>query len=205
MKRNKYSQAIIERIDNMKDGTIFVTTDFADIATVPAINMSLSRLEKDKQIRRIIRGVYEKPRHSELLKEMVATDPSKVAYAIARKNRWTIAPTGDTALNLSRLSSQVPAVWQYVSDGPYKEYTFGNIIISFKHTAIKEASGYSYITSLIIQALRALGREHVGKRDIEILKRNLTSDNKVLIMREAQGTTAWIYEYIKQIAGGEST
>jgi len=161
--------------------------------------MSLSRLADSGRIRRILRGIYDKPRFSKLLNESVAADPSKVAYAIVRKNRWSIIPMGDTALNLLRLSTQVPAVWQYVSDGPYKVYSYDNVHISFRRTSNKEATGYSYMTGLIIQGLRALGKDHVDEAVKRILSQQLSSEEKKALLDEAQGTTAWIFEYIKEI------
>lgn len=199
MKREKYQMFIDERIREMQPGSVFVTSDFADIAPFAAISMYLSRLEASGNIRRILRGIYDKPRFSKLLNEPVAADPSKVAYAIARKNRWSIIPAGDTALNILRLSAQVPAVWQYVSDGPYKEYSYDNVHISFRRTSNKEATGYSYITGLVIQGLRALGREHVNDAVIRSLRDRLSVEEKNVLMNEAQGTTAWIFSCIKEI------
>ena len=202
--RERYQTLIKQRIAEMQPGSVFVTSDFADIAPTAAINMSLSRLEDSGSIRRIIRGIYDKPRFSKLLNEPVASDPSKVAYAIARKNRWSIIPMGDTALNMLRLSTQVPAVWQYVSDGPYKEYSYGNVHISLRITSNKEATGYSYTTGLIIQGLRALGKDHVNETVISTLNQQLTSEEKKSILNEAQGTTAWIYDFIKEICKEQS-
>ena len=202
--RERYQTIIKQRIAEMQPGSVFVTSDFADIAPTAAINMSLSRLEDSGSIRRIIRGIYDKPRFSKLLNEPVASDPSKVAYAIARKNRWSIIPMGDTALNLLRLSTQVPAVWQYVSDGPYKEYSYDKVHISFRRTSNKEATGYSYTTGLIIQGLRALGKDHVNETVISTLNQQLTSEEKKSILNEAQGTTAWIYDFIKEICKEQS-
>lgn len=199
MKREKYQERIVERIDEMQPGSVFVTSDFADIAPTAAINMTLSRLVDSGRIRRVLRGIYDKPRFSELLNEPVAADPSKVAYAIARKNRWSIIPMGDTALNMLRLTTQVPAVWQYVSDGPYKEYNYGNIHISFRRTSNKESTGYSYMTGLIIQGLRALGKEHINDTVINTLSKQLSNEEKNVLLDEARGTTAWIFEYIKAI------
>ena len=202
--REKYQTIIEQRIAEMESGNVFVTSDFADIAPTAAINMSLSRLENSGSIRRILRGIYDKPRFSKLLKEPVAADPSKIAYAIARKNRWSIIPMGDTALNLLRLSTQVPAVWQYVSDGPYKEYSYDNVHISFRRTSNKEATGYSYMTGLIIQGLRALGKDHVDEAVIRILSQQLSSEEKKALLDEAQGTTAWIFDHIKEICKEQS-
>ena len=176
MSRKKFQALIEERIDEMQLGSVFVTSDFVNIAPTAAINMSLSRLVNAGKIRRILRGIYDKPRFSKLLNESITADPSKVAYAIARKNRWSIIPMGDTALNMLRLSTQVPVVWQYVSDGPYKEYSYDNIHISFRRTSNKESTGYSYMTGLIIQGIRALGKAHVNEAAISTLREQLSSE-----------------------------
>ena len=199
MTREKYQELIEERIDEMQPGNVFITSDLAEIAPTAATNMSLSRLKKIGKIRRILRGIYDKPRFSRLLNEPVAADPLKVAYTIARKNRWSIIPMGDTALNIMHLSTQVPAVWQYVSDGPYKEYDYDNVHISFRRTSNREATGYSYTTGLVIQALRALGKDHIDRTVIELLSHQLSSEEKRNLMTEAQGTTAWIFDCIKEI------
>ena len=111
---------ISQRIDAAAPGTVFITSDLADVAAVPAINMALSRMAAAGELRRIMRGVYEKPRFSKLLGEPIAPDIERVADAIARNYGWTIAPAGETAMNLLGLSTQVPAAWEFVSDGPYK-------------------------------------------------------------------------------------
>lgn len=199
MSREKYQAIIDKRIDKSQPGTVFITSDFADVAPTDAINMSLSRLEDTGKIRRLQRGIYDKPRFSKMLNEPVAADPEEIAYAIARKNRWSIIPMGDTALNLLHLSTQVPAVWQYASDGPYKDYHYGKVSISFRHTSNKESTGYSYTTGLVIQGLKALGKENVDQKVIDSLKQYLSSEEKKNLLSEAKGTTAWIYDYIKKI------
>ena len=116
---NGYTKRIRERVLSLEDGTVFVTSDFADIADTSTIRQSLSRLVQSGTLRRILKGVYEKPKYSKLLDEYVAADPEAVANALARSYHWTIAPCGNTALNLLGLSTQVTAVWSYISDGPY--------------------------------------------------------------------------------------
>ena len=122
MERTIYLTKIEIKIKKCNKGETFVCSDFSDIADNQAIRKALSRLEKEGIIRRILHGVYEYPEYNEVLGEYVAPSPNKVAQAIARNYCWTIVPCGDTALNLLGLSTQVPAVWSYVSDGTYKDY-----------------------------------------------------------------------------------
>ena len=200
MERTDNLQKIRRRIYEAETGSVFVTSDFADITDNKKSSVCLMRLTEEKLLRRIMRGVYDKPEYNSFLQEYLEPAPDKVANAIARNYGWTIVPCGDTALNLLGLSTQVPAIWIYVSDGPYKEYSFNNTSIQFKHTANKGISKLSYKTSLVIQALKALGKENIDNNVIVKLSKALTDDEKKNMLNEAKSTTSWIYEYIKSIA-----
>lgn len=196
-----YSKQIQNRIGNALEGTVFVNSDFADIADTETIRRNLNRLTKTGILRRILKGIYEKPEYSEMLKEYVAADPEAVAKALARNYHWTIAPCGNTALNLLGLSTQVTAVWSYISDGPYKTYEWNSTKIEFKHRTNKEITGLSYMTALVIQALKTLGKANVTSETIQALSSRLSEEDKSVMLREAAESTDWVYNAIRQIAG----
>ena len=199
MARPNYLNEIKRRILTYESGTVFVAADFADITDKKTASVGLSRLETEGVIRRILRGVYDKPAYNRFLGEFVAPIPDKVAHAIARNFGWTIVPCGDTALNLLGLSTQVPAVWVYVNDGTYKEYLYDNTTIQFKRTTNKEVSKLSYKTALVIQALKALGKDNIDEMVISRLQKKLTAEEKKAMVSEAKAITSWVYEYLKQI------
>ncbi len=201
MMASGYSKQIQERIGNALEGTVFVNSDFADIADTETIRRNLNRLTKTGTLRRILKGIYEKPEYSEMLKEYVAADPEAVAKALARNYHWTIAPCGNTALNLLGLSTQVTAVWSYISDGPYKTYEWNSTKIEFKHRTNKEITGLSYMTALVIQALKTLGKANVTSETIQALSSRLSKEDKSVMLREAAESTDWVYNAIRQIAG----
>lgn len=201
---NGYSKQIQERIGCVPEGTIFVSSDFADIADTETIRRNLNRLTQTGTLRRILKGVYEKPKYSKMLDEYVAADPDAVAKALARSYHWTIAPCGNTALNLLGLSTQVTAVWSYISDGPYKTYEWNSTKLEFKHRTNKEITGLSYMTSLVIQALKTLGKSNVTPEIIQILSEKLTADDKKACLKEATESTDWVYDTIRQICGGNA-
>ncbi|MFR5601061.1 MAG: DUF6088 family protein [Lachnospiraceae bacterium] len=195
-----YSKQIQDRIGTALEGTVFVNSDFADIADTETIRRNLNRLTKKGILRRILKGIYEKPEYSEMLKEYVAADPEAVAKALARNYHWTIAPCGNTALNLLGLSTQVTAVWSYISDGPYKTYEWNSTKIEFKHRTNKEITGLSYMTALVIQALKTLGKANVTSETIQALSSRLSEEDKSVMLREAAESTDWVYNAIRQIA-----
>ena len=197
-------QEIRARILAAEDGAVFVAPDFADIADTATIRQGLKRLYQSGIIRRIIRGIYEKPKYSKLLDEYVAADPDAVAKALARCYHWTIAPCGNTALNLLGLSTQVTAVWSYISDGPYKTYEWNSTKLEFKHRTNKEITGLSYMTSLVIQALKTLGRTNVTPEIIQTLSEKLSESEKQACLKEATESTDWVYDTIRKMCGGDT-
>ena len=190
---------IVERIRTAEPESVFVSTDYVDLADVNTVRQCLSRLEQAGELQRIMRGVYYRPAFSQLLDEYEAPSPHHVALALARKYNWSIAPSGATALNLLGLSTQVPAKWSYISDGPYHKFDVGNLDLEFRHRSNREISGLSYKSAMVIQALRALGKDHVDDAAITKLRRLLTSDEKQALLQEAQQAAAWIYNHIKKI------
>lgn len=190
---------IKKRIELDEPGTVFLTSDFTDIATTTTVRKCLGRQVEEKNIRRIIAGVYEKPVYSELLKEYIPANPDAVAYAIARSFHWTIAPCGDVALNKLGLSTQVPVVWSYISDGPYRKFSWDNITLSFKHRANREISFMSETTTLVVEALKTLGKERIDDDIIVSLRNRLPEEEKKKMLKEATGVSEWIYTVIRKV------
>jgi hypothetical protein len=126
-----------------------------------------------------------------------------IALALARNHSWTIVPNGDTALNRLGLSTQVPAEWTYLSNGPYKEYSFDKITIRFKRTTNKDISNLSYKSALLVQAIKAIGKERLDQTYMKRIAKQMTSDDKVNILREGKYMTAWVYDVIKKICDGD--
>lgn len=196
--KNSAMQLIKTRIDELPLGKAFVVSDFTDITDYENAKKCLLRLEKESLIRRVIRGIYDKPYYSNLLKEYSAPDIEEIAKAIARNYSWEIAPSGLTSLNLLGLSTQVNNLYEYYSSGQYKTYIIGKITIYFKHKASKELFNLSYKASLIVQAIKEIGND-IDLGTINKIKSRLTKAEKGNILIETKGVTKWIYEIIKKI------
>ena len=199
MNRPNFMQEIRDRIEAAEIGSVFVASDFADVTETKRVSEYFVRLSSDNTVKCVMRGVYYKPEYSKLLDEYIAPAPEAVANAISRNYGWSIIPCGDTALNLLGLSTQVPAVWSYVSDGPYKQYVYGNTTIRYKHMTNKDISKISPKTALVIQVLKTLGKDNIRNETVERIKAEITPDERKAMLTEAQYATAWIYEEIKTI------
>ena len=199
MERISFYQQIIQRIIDCSEGWVFTISDFLDIANKQTVRQSLNRLVANRKIVRVMRGVYYKPKYNAFLGEFVAPHPDDVAHAIARNYGWTIVPCGETALNLLGLSTQVPSVWSYVSDGLYCEYGYEKVNIIFKKTMNRQITIVSYKTALVIQAIRAIGSNNITKLDVNKISNKLNVCEKEDMLNEAKFVPSWIYEIIRDI------
>jgi hypothetical protein len=199
------AKRILQRIYGHGRGWVFIPKDFLDIASDAAVRQSLSRLKQERTIRRLMQGVYDYPSFSTLLNAPSSPDPDAIARTIARANGWTISPIGDTALNLLGLSTQVPAQYQYFSDGPSKRYSWQGGTLVFKHRTNKETTILSYRTALLVQALKSLGENGIDSAAMSALRGNFSTHELNLALREARYATSWVYNAIKQLATEEMT
>ena len=150
-------QKILSRIYGRCRGWAFTKTDFVAEFGEANIHQALSGLTKAGTIRRVCHGVYDYPRRSQLLGEL-SPDIDQVAQALARKFNWRIQASGETALNLLGLSTQVPGKWLYLSDGPSRQYGIGATgqqMLAFRQSALKDTGLKLRESGLLVQALKA--------------------------------------------------
>lgn len=193
------SESIFYFISGHGRGWAFSSSDLAGRFARQQIDNSLSDLAKEGKIRRVARGVYDYPRFSDLLQKTLSPDIDQVAYAYARKFSWRIEISGESALNLLRLSTQIPAQYIYLSDGPSKSYDVMGVTLNFKKSSLKDIGFKHRESTLIVQALKALGKAHLSENVLVKIREQIDSKNYNKILRDTQGSTGWIYEAIKQI------
>lgn len=188
----------IENIMSENQGKIFSINDFYELGTKNTIKSVLYRLNKEGKIVRLLDGLYTKPKYSKILKEYSYPDINAVAKKIADKFSWTIVPAEDMALNYVGISTQVPNEHIYISDGDYREYLYRNKKIIFKHTTNRDITSYLRELSILIQAIKAFGKDKIGEKDIkrlafyaERIKEDLKKDTLKLPF--------WIQEVLEKI------
>lgn len=193
------TESIANRIKSFGAGKAFTAADFSDIADRRNAANALGRLHAKGALVRAVRGVYYVPEKSALMACEVPVSASEVVRAIARTNKWVVAPSGDAALNALGLDTQVPARLVYVSSGPYKRYGYGPYEIELRHRANRDLLDCSQTTCTIVQALKELGREKVGKEVIEMLARNLTDKQVDTFLQESTGLTSWVTDVARKV------
>jgi len=181
-------------------GWAFSSNDLINKFTRQEIDNTLSDLTKKKKIRRVARGIYDYPKYSELLQKELSPDIEQVARAYARKFNWTIEISGDTALNILGLSTQIVGKYTYLTNGSNKSYILDNgATIEFKKSSLKNIGFKHKESSLIVQALKTLGKERVNENIINAIREKIEPSKFQKILIDTKSSTVWIYETIKKI------
>lgn len=114
---------------------VWTPSDFADLASRSAIDKTLQRLVAAGELRRIDRGLYDKPRKSNLTGKMVVPDYRAVIRAVTRRDQARVVVDGMTAANDLGLTTAVPARIEVLIDARLKPITLGKQVIHFKSAA----------------------------------------------------------------------
>lgn len=173
---------IERKIKELKPGAVAFTEDFQNCGSPGAVKVALHRMVKRGLLQTIARGIYTKPKFSELLNQDVLPSAEQVAKAIAKRDKARILPTGVYAQNMLGLSTQVPLKLVYLTDGSPRKITIGNRTIQFKKTTPKNLALKGEISMLVVQALKEIGKNKATDQELRkvtaILKKEDVGDLK---------------------------
>jgi len=179
-------------------GWCFSIMHFLDLGSKDAIRQALSRLEKQKIIRRLTTGIYDYPEVDDLL-GVIPPDLDKVAQVIAEKNGVSIQPAGAHAANLVGLSTQVPARLIYLTEGPSRKVKIGRQEIVFKKSTNKIMSSAGTKVGLLIQAFKNLGKVNIDKIARKRAKKFLKEFSEEEIRKDIKFAPEWVQKIIFEI------
>jgi predicted transcriptional regulator of viral defense system len=189
---------ILEYLKHRQKGKIYFTNDFATLGTSESIRKSLSNLVKKDILIRLTQGIYLYPK---IDKELGVLYPSvdDVCRAIAKRDKARIEPTGIFALHSLGLSTQIPVNVVYLTDGIPRKIKYGNRTIKFKKTAPKNLAMKGKVSSLVITALKQIGKENVSQ-EVELqLTKVLKKESVENVRHDAKLAPEWISKLIFQL------
>ncbi|NRB80378.1 MAG: type IV toxin-antitoxin system AbiEi family antitoxin domain-containing protein [Saccharospirillaceae bacterium] len=193
----------LSRIYGKGRGWAFSKKDFLITGSSDSLDKTLSRLAKKGKIRHLARGLYDYPRYSKWLEQTLEPDYDQVAHAIARKFGWNIQITGNSALNIMGLSTQIPTQYTYLSDGSSKSYEILNRTITFKKTPLTQLSTKLKQSALLVQSIQTLGQNELTDQQQDIIIKYLSAGQQTptaklakQILKDTQFVTTWIQQHI---------
>lgn len=196
------TKSIVNSIKNriIKHGTgwCFTPKHFIDLDSDTGVRSALSRLQKDKFIRRLAQGIYEYPREHQVL-GILPPKVEEVAKAISEKNGIQIQPSGAYAANLIGLSEQVPGRVVFLTNGPSKKIKIGKQEILFRTTTEKNMYPAGTKVGLVIQAFRNLGKKNIDKVARIRTRKFLSGTSQNELIKNLKYAPQWIRTLIFSI------
>jgi hypothetical protein len=190
---------IIKSISKRKKGELVFPADFKAIGSQAAIKTSLTRLYKQSIIERIAQGIYIIPKKDPVL-GTIRPSLEDVAYAIARRDKARIIPSGAHALNKLGISTQVPTKLVFLTDGAPRLIKIGNRTINFKATVPKKLMTKGEISGLVIQAMSELTQSGITPDIEQKLKTVLRQEKISNLKHDAELAPAWIADKLRSFA-----
>jgi hypothetical protein len=146
---------VLQRIASDPDA-VWTPADFANLSSRAAIDKTLQRLAAAGELRRIDRGLYNRPRKSQLTGSDAVPDYRAVIRAVTRRDNARFVVDGMTAANDLGLTTAVPARIEVLVDARLKPVKLGNQEIHFKSAAPSRLYWAGRPAMRVVQALHWL-------------------------------------------------
>lgn len=179
MAETKLRDALSSRIADKAPFGVWTPIDFLDLGSRDAVDKVLQRMARAGELRRIARGLYDKPQRSTLTGAATTPDYRQIVDAIARRDQARMLVSGMTAANDLQLTTAVPSRVVVHTDVRLRSIRVGNLVIEFKKTAPSRLFWAGRPAMRVVQALHWM-KDVSGDKDPAVMNRL----RKVLKARE---------------------
>lgn len=189
---------IEKAIKSKPRGHLLFSGDFSGKGSAESIRKALQNLKEKGLIRSVSQGIYVRPVISEYIGEVLPT-AEDVAKAIARRDKIKLVPTGAYAMHALGLSTQIPLKLVFLTDGAPRTIKVGKRTIKLKKTTPKNLNAKGKISSLVIQALREIGKDKATDDELRTITTLLQKEDKKVLQHDIALAPAWIKNIMKQV------
>ena len=165
--------AVLRRLQQDAPRKVWTPTDFLDLGSRDAVDKALQRLTNAGRLRRIDRGLYDRPGFNKLTQKSNPPDPHSVIEALGRRDQVRMLVDGMTAANDLGLTDAVPAKIVVHTDARRRAIKLGNVMITFRPTAASKLFWAGRPAMRLVQALHWLRDLLVREGESDQVKRKL--------------------------------
>jgi hypothetical protein len=192
------------------DGTshVWVPPDFAAFGSRDAVDKTLQRMVRDGELRRIDRGLYDRPIINRLTKRPTNPDYRAVVDAIARRDQLRLLVDGMSAANDLGLTDAVPVRVTIHTDARRRAVRLDNLVIEFKQTAPSRLYWAGRPAMRVVQALHwlkdtlATDRQRILSKLSKLLADSVHGDVVRKDLLEGFSTLpTWMQSLVRELPG----
>lgn len=198
---------LLARVASQPD-EVWTPADFADLGGRAAIDKTLQRLAAAGELRRIDRGLYDRPRKNSLTGQPTVPDYRAVIRAVTRRDQARAVVDGMTAANDLGLTTAVPARIEVLVDARLKPIKLGKQEIHFKFAAPSRLYWADRPAMRVVQALYwmqdMLSHDNERDRIGDVLRRLFADPKHGKAIRDdlRAGLSAlpiWMQEFLRDL------
>jgi hypothetical protein len=189
---------ILKRVSKARRGSLFFTDQFQAMGSSDAVRKALERLVKKGELNRVSQGIYYRPAMNPVIGPLTP-GMEAIARAIAKRDKARIVPASAYALNRLGLSTQIPLNLVYLTDGVARKVKIGKRSITFKKASPKNLAAIGEISSLVIQALKAIGKDKITEEETQKVQELLRKEKPQHLLHDFGLAPAWIRSVFQPI------
>ena len=122
----------------------------------------------------------------------------QIAEALAERSHSKIVPTGDYALNVLGLSTQVPLNSVFLTNGKSRRISVsGNRSITFKNTAPRNLAFTNRLAMLVNSALKSIKNVNVTTKQTDHIYYLLRQEKKEDVLVDLKLMPVWIRKIVQ--------
>ena len=122
---------IMNQAAESSEGTLLCPSALLHLGSRAAIDQALSRLARSGRLIRACQGIYVRPVQTRFGPRPPAVE--KVITSLSELWGETIVPCGGAAANALGLTTQVPVRSVYLTSGPSRKLTLGELTVELRH------------------------------------------------------------------------
>jgi hypothetical protein len=197
------SNQIKEWILSKRKGKIFFLNDFGNFGSKNAIRQTLFRLCNENFLVRLSAGIFLYPRVDKYI-GIIYPSIEEIAKEIAKREKARLIPTGVYALNALGLSMQMPMRVVFLTDSTPRVINIeGKASIKFKKTIPKYLALRGKIMTLVIFAMKEIGKNQISEEHLLKIKKILAQEDIKNIEHDIKLAPEWIATIISKLLNND--
>ena len=187
---------IVSHAAESPEGTLLCPSALLHLGSRAAIDQALSRLARKGELMRVCQGVYVRPIQTRFGPRPPAVE--KVIVSLSTLWGETIVPCGGAAANVLGLTTQVPVRSVYLTSGPSRRLTLGELTADLRHAPRWQLAAPHRPAGEAVRALAWLGPDEV-EASLEVIGSKLSDEDFQELAASRAVMPAWIAEPVSAL------
>ena len=187
---------IMNQAAGLPEGTLLCPSALLHLGNRAAIDQALSRLARSGRLIRVCQGVYVRPIQTRFGSRPPAVE--KVIAALSTLWGETIVPCGGAAANALGLTTQVPVRSVYLTSGPNRQLTLGELTVELRRAPRWQLAAPHRPAGEAVRALSWLGPDEV-EAHLDVIRHKLSAEDFQELAALRAILPAWVAEPVSAI------